>query len=245
MLIALSFSYLFRINPPSWYQNWNLPMLLEPFQRLLGAFGVFVGAVVVESIHDIPKRVTVLGTSPRNSWLMIALPVLLFTVIGVPNHHVNVHVFGLAIGLQASLWVFLEEYGWRKYLHNELSDIKPLHRYLIVGVLWYLWHLWFLRYNILEEPLNFSVNMLVGLAIIMSASFGLGVVADRTKSTVASACFHMLGSFVQFNPVITENVEEGKRWIVFGICLIGWVFILTKWIRAAKVNPASTNSIYS
>ncbi len=243
MLIALSFSYLFRINPPRWYQDWNLPVLLEPFQRLLGALGIFVGAVVVESVQDIPKRITVTGTSLKNSWLMIALPVLLFTIIGVPNDQVNAHAFGLAIGLQALLWVFLEEYGWRKYLHNELSDIKPVRRYLIVGVLWYIWHLWFLRYNILEDPLNFSVNMLVGLAIIMSASWGLGIVADKTKSTLASACFHMLGSFVQFNPIITEHVGARERWIIFGICLVFWVFMLTKWIRSAKVGLASAPKI--
>ena len=229
MLIALSFSYFFRVAPPAWFQAWDVPALWEPFKRLAGASGIFAGAFLMERLGQVPQRVTLGGTSWRNGLLMLALPVLLFTVMGVPHDSLNVHLFGLIVGLQAVLWVLLEEYGWRKYLHNELGDIKPLHRYLIIGGLWYTWHLWFLQHSLVEDPANFLLNMVVGFTIIMSASWGLGVVVEQTKSVLTSACFHMLGSFIQFNPIITENVDQGMRWVLFAVCLVVWVVALVRW----------------
>ena len=244
MLIALSFSYLFRVNPPLWYQQVDLPAVLEPFKRLLGALGVLIGAVVVERLHPTQKEITIGGTVPSYSLLMISLPVLLFTLIGVPNsENVEPHLFGLVIGLQALLWVFLEEYGWRGYLQNELSDSPPMRKYLIIGVLWFCWHLWFLNYKVLEDPVSFLTNMVVGLVIIVGASWGIGAVADRTKSVLAGACFHMLGSFVRFNPTITENVDEQTRWIVFSICLAFWIFMLRRWKKTVlEENTVVVNS---
>ena len=243
LLIALSFSYFFRINPPEWYQAMNWPAALQPFQRLLGALGVFIGAVVVEQIHPTKKQITILGTSPRYSLLMISLPVLLFTVIGVPNDgNVEPHIFGLIVGVQALLWVFLEEYGWRGYLQNELSNYKPIHKYLVIGILWYCWHLWFLQHSMLDDPSGFFTNMLVGLVIIGGASWGIGLIADRTKSILASACFHMLGSFIQFNPAITENVDKNTRWVLFGICLTYWIFMLNRWKKSLEKSRITVSS---
>ena len=234
MLIAVGFSYYFRIDPPNWYQSWDLPVSLSPFKNLLGALGIFLGATIVERLHPTPERITLTGTSWRNSVLMISLPITVFVIIGVPNSQIEPHVFGLIIGLQAALWAFLEEYGWRKYLHNELSNYKPQRRYIIVGVLWYLWHLWFLRHNALADPTSFILNTSIGFVIIMGASWGLGAVVERTKSLLVGVCFHMLGSFIQFNPIITENVSNNTRWLIFGLCLVFWIVILTRWIKSEK-----------
>ena len=239
MLVALSFSYFFRISPPAWYENASLPALIAPFKRLLGAFGVFLGAVGAERLWDTTRRITLVGTSPGRSGLMIVFPIVLFAGIGVPNDSgIESHLFGGVIGLQAALWVFLEEYGWRGYLQNELGFLPPLQRYLLVGTLWYAWHLWFLQLNPLADPANFMANLTVGLVIILAASWGIGVVAERTHSVLASACFHMLGSFLQFNPIITENVDQKVRWVLFTICLIFWVVILVRWPREDKVDEA-------
>ena len=237
MLIALTFSYFFRIDPPVWYQEVHLPALLEPFKRLPGALGIFLGAVAAQCLFGTSQSITLAGTSSSRSWLMILFPVLLFTAIGVPTGNgVEPHLFGLMIGLQAALWVLLEEYGWRGYLQSELEYLRPMRRYLIIGALWYVWHLWFLKLDPVTNPTNFLVNIAVGAAIIIAGSWGLGVVAERTRSVLASACFHMLGSFIQFNPIITENVEENVRWIVFALCLIFWVVILIRWTRVEEKN---------
>ena len=237
MLIALSFSYFFRINPPAWYEDASLPTLVAPFKRLIGAFGIFLGALVAERIFGTTRRITLVGTSRSRSWLMILFPVLLFTIIGVSTDTgVEPHLFGLVIGLQAALWVVLEEYGWRGYLQNELGYLRPWPRYLIIGVLWYVWHLWFLQLDLAGNPLNFLANVAVGFSIILGSSWGLGVVAEGTRSILVSACFHMLGSLLQFNPIITENVEKEIRWAIFGVCLVFWVIMLIRWLREEKAK---------
>lgn len=45
LFIALVFSYFFRVDPPAWYEEAVLPAWAAPFKRLLGAFGIFLGAV--------------------------------------------------------------------------------------------------------------------------------------------------------------------------------------------------------
>ena len=240
MFIALAFSYFFRVDPPAWYEGTVLPAWAVPFKRLLGAFGVFLGAMVAERWFGTHRRITSTGTSPSRSWLMILFPVALFAALGVPNRQgLEPHWFGLLIGLQAALWVFLEEYGWRGYLQNELGHLRPLRRYLIIGALWYVWHLWFLDYPWIDAPLIALISLLVNFGILFGSSWGLGVVAERTGSILAAACFHMLGSFVQFNPIITENVAERTRWIIFAICLVVWVVVVVRWMRVKKI---ATNS---
>ena len=232
MLIALGFSYVFRIAQPEWHQGLNLPAWLLPFRRLPGAFGIFLGAFIAERAFGTGRRITITGTSARNAGLMIVFPVLLFAIIGVANDvGIEAHLFGLAIGLQAVFWVFLEEYGWWGYLQNELSHLRPLPRYLLIGGLWYVWHFWFLRYSPVNEPVSFLISITSGFAILFGASWGLGVVAESTRSILAAACFHMLGSLIFFNPIITESVAEPIRWTIFALCLVFWVVMLRRWIK--------------
>lgn len=172
---------------------------------------------------------------------MISFPILLFTVIGVPNGlGAEVHLFGFTIGLQAALWVFLEEYGWRGYLQNELGHLPPLRRYLIIGTLWYVWYLWFLDYPWLDEPGTALISLVVSFGILFASSWGLGVIAERTHAILAAACFHTLGSLVQFNPTVTENVAERTRWIIFTLCLGVWAIIVVGWMHAEKKKATSS-----
>lgn len=90
-----------------------------------------------------------------------------FAVIGATNPEgLNANYWGLLIAIEAVLWVILEEYGWRGYLFDELADIKPIYKYLIIGVLWYAWHLWFLNYASYPDLSSFILTQLRQLLLI-------------------------------------------------------------------------------
>ena len=49
----------------------------------------------------------------------------------------------------------MEEFGWRGYLQNEFSYLKPIKKYFLIGFIWYLWHLSFLTNTIIKDNLFF------------------------------------------------------------------------------------------
>src|SRR5690606_10564804 len=69
---------------------------------------------------------------------------------------------------------------------------KPMAKYVIIGVLWYLWHLSFLKGGSVQENLFFMGLLILG-------SWGIGQIAEATKSIVASACFHLIVQIMSFN----------------------------------------------
>ncbi|MFC2086240.1 type II CAAX prenyl endopeptidase Rce1 family protein [Bacteroidota bacterium] len=227
MGIATLFSYFFRVHQPDWYANLKLPYSFTAIKSLLGATGIVAGAIIVQTIYPKKRTITVWGPYKLKSLLMLLIPILLFVVIGVKNNsEINSHYLGFVIGLQAVLWVVFEEYGWRGFLQSELRHLKPALKYLIIGVLWYVWHLWFLKYDSNSKISDIIITEFILLSILVISSWGIGQLAELTKSVAVSACAHLLGSLVQFNSLIINNFAANLRWIIFAACLISWSFIV-------------------
>jgi membrane protease YdiL (CAAX protease family) len=66
--------------------------------------------------------------------------------------------------------------------------LKPLPKYagiVIITILWYTWHLNF----------GLSASHFVFFGILLFGSWGIGIVADKTRSFLAVAAFHSLNNF--------------------------------------------------
>lgn len=135
------------------------------------------------------------------------------------------HFYGLIAVLGTLVYCIMEEYGWRGYLQEELKSFNPRLKYLIVGTEWYLWHLSFLTTTDIGDNLFFWLMMIFG-------SWGIGQVADSTKSILACACFHLIIQIMMFNALIKDGINGTEKLTILGISAVLSFFIVKKWERA-------------
>tara|TARA_B110000908_G_C10235113_1_gene442844 strand:- start:769 stop:1488 length:720 start_codon:yes stop_codon:yes gene_type:complete len=218
-IISLTSSFIFRYDGFEIYSNWNLPPVLGVFKSLLEGIGPFFGALLVTKIFSINREITFMGKLGLKSILMLSIPVFILSIIGVSHSHFNNHFYGLLLGFWIGLYGILEETGWRGYLHNELKHLKPFIKYSIVGVLWYIWHLTFLGETTI-------INELFIAFILIISSWGIGYVADKSKSIFAAACFHIIGNILGLSPLFSNIIDMNIRVIIILICIVIWVYIL-------------------
>ncbi|MEZ4755544.1 MAG: CPBP family glutamic-type intramembrane protease [Flavobacteriales bacterium] len=225
--IAVTCSWYFRIHDPAWYRTLELPYGLTPFKYLLEGLGPTLGALLVIVLFRPKQNVSLFGTSRKWSLMMAALPVLLLTLVGIDASHEggNAHVNGLTVGLLSVGYVVLEEFGWRGYLLDEvrgLGNTSVRGRALLIGMLWYIWHL---------TPMNAAGigDHLTFLAMLVFASWGFEKITDTTGSVISVACFHLLGSLLSTNQLIQNGLSSTWRLAIFGICLVAWISMVSKW----------------
>ena len=227
LIIAVPLSNIFRFNV---FENRNILAELPIWINLssliiLEGTGVFIGALVAIYLLKKERKVEIslFGTSKSKSILMAVIPIIILPLIGVKNEYgVNEHYYGLIITLGTLLYCIMEELGWRGYLQEELKSLKPIKRYVLIGVIWYFWHLTFLTGATLWGNLFFLGIMVVG-------SWGIGQVAESTKSVMASACFHLIVQIMIANTLIRDGINGTQKLIILGISVVIWVIILKKW----------------
>lgn len=205
----------------------QLPYGLSILLRsVLESSGPLLGALIALKLFRIKPEITLTGTQTNKSILMISLPIILFSIFGATiDNGFNPHYNGFIIGLSIAMYGICEEYGWRAYLQNEILEMKPITRAMIIGSLWYVWHLSFLT----QEP-NI-INEFKFLVILLLASWGIGAIADKTKSVLACASFHITGNILFLSSMISSAVDDKTRYIIFGICLTMWIIIVNVWDR--------------
>lgn len=227
LIIAISLSNIFRFDVfgtkeyleelPTW-----IYLLVTV---LLEGSGVFIGALI--AIYLLRKKrktdISFWGTSKIKGLLMAIIPILLLIIIGVKNDYgLNQHLYAL-IAISGSLvYCIMEEFGWRGYLQEEFKNLKAIIRYLLIGFIWYFWHLSFLTDVTLTQNLFF-------LGILIIGSWGLGQVAELTKSIFASASFHLIIQIMMFNSLFKNGIDGTQKLIIIGISVTLWIIILGKW----------------
>lgn len=222
--IAIIFSYYFRVLSPEWYNQFHLPLGLSIIKEWVGALGILLGGLLVTCVFKPERRTSFFGTSTLKSILMAIIPVLLFTIIGAKNNeNLNLHLYGFFVGIWIIIYCLLEESGWRGYLQDEFRNINPVLQYLIIGFLWYAWHLTFLDGHI------HIVNELIIFLILFFASVGIGLAVKHTRSIMVAACLHMIGNTLAFSSLIKQSISLQNRFIIIGVSLFAWIFILIFW----------------
>lgn len=208
----------------------SVSILLRVF---LEGIGVLIGALIAIELMKKVKTssMSLFGTSIAKSIILFVLPIVVLTVIGVNNKfQLNSNIYGFIAGLGTFIYCILEEYGWRGYLQDELSEFKSWKRYLIIGFLWYLWHLSFLsNTNVIDN--------LIFLAMLILGSWGIGQIAIATKSIIACAAFHFLVNIFTVNQLIKNGFEGNSRWFAIGLILTIAIIITKKWTKPeANIN---------
>ena len=237
-LVAIIISNIFRFD----VFGLNLKTsALEPSASILlivilEGIGVLIGALIAIGLMKKVKTssMSLFGTSRTKSIILFVLPIVVLTVIGVNNEfQLNSNIYGFIAGLATFIYCIFEEYGWRGYLQDELSELKSWKRYLIIGILWYLWHLSFLS--------NTSViDNLIFLSMLIIGSWGIGQIAIATQSIIACAAFHFLVNIFTVNQLIKNGFEGNSRWLAIGIILTVAIIIIKKWPKTEKILMATT-----
>lgn len=226
-IIATLISNIFRFDifeiksvlekSPSWIFIFS-SVILEGSGALLGAL-----IIIPHLKKDRKTEISLFGTSKSKSLIMAIIPVIILTIIGVTNDMgMGYHFYGLVAAIGTFLYCIMEEYGWRGYLQEELKVLKPWKKYLIIGFTWYLWHLTFLTKATFGDNLFFLGMMILG-------SWGIGQIAELTKSIIASACFHMIIQIMMFNVLIKNGISGTEKIVILGISIIIWFAIIKKW----------------
>lgn len=238
LIIAIAVSNIFRFDIfeikselkqlPTW-----LFLLITVF---LEGSGVLIGALIAIFLLKKERKteISLFGTSKSKSLLMAIIPVFILTIIGVNNEYgLNFHLYGFFAVVVTLIYCIMEEYGWRGYLQEELKGIKPWQKYIGIGFLWYLWHLTFLTEATIGDNLFFLGMMIFG-------SWGIGQVAELTKSIVASACFHLIIQIMMFNALIKNGIDGTEKLIILGISVVIWIVIMKKWEKQNTI----ANKVY-
>jgi membrane protease YdiL (CAAX protease family) len=196
------------------------------FKGWFGGSGPFFGALIVIWVFKRERTTTFLGTAKLKSIIMALVPLFLFTAVGADNNiSISPHLYGFFLGLTLTVYCILEETGWRGYLQDELSNLKPIVQYLIVGFLWYAWHLSFLG----GQP-NI-VNELKIFLILFLGSIGIGYAVRGTRSIFVAACLHMIGNILVFSSFVKQSISFQNRLFILAVSIFVWTVLLIFWDR--------------
>ncbi|NOZ67554.1 MAG: CPBP family intramembrane metalloprotease [Alphaproteobacteria bacterium] len=232
LLISVTLSNIFRFNL---FQTQGFFEILPAWVFVLVTVflegsGVFLGAIFCLYLlkKDRPSLISFFGSSKQFSLVMGAVPIILLSVVGVDNEYgLNSHLYGFIATFGTLIYCIMEEYGWRGYLQEELGGLAPWKKYTLIGFVWYFWHLSFLADTTLGDNLFFLSMMILG-------SWGIGQVADMTKSIMASACFHLIVQIMMFNALIRNGIDGTEKIFILAISVVIWVVILKKWEKQIK-----------
>lgn len=235
-VIAITVSNVFRFDV---FGTLDKASELHPFAFtvliVLEGIGVLIGALPAIQLMKKakPSSMSLFGTSRTKSLLLFILPIAVFTIIGVSNgYEMNSNIYGFVAGVGIFTYCLFEEYGWRGYLQDELSELKPWKRYLLIGFLWYLWHLPFLSNTDIDDNLIFLGMMIFG-------SWGIGQIAIATKSIIACAAFHFVVNIFTVNQLIKNGFEGNSKWITIGIILTFSIIIVNRWKTLTEYTRTS------
>ncbi len=228
IVLAVSISLPFRwgLVEMSWF---SAAVLGVPVWRALleGSGPIVATLIATRGFRRHWRPITFAGSSLPHAAAMLAVPCLVFPLIGIPGHDdVSPRLFGLVLGMTTVAYCVFEETGWRGYLQNALQSIPPVHRYTAIGMAWYAWHLPFLAEN---ATLG---NQVAFLVVLVGASFLLGRLADEMHSVFLAAAFHLVVNLLSFNQLFGSTTLDRKL-LLIAVCAAFWIPILLHWKRCA------------
>ena len=145
-----------------------------------------------------------------------AIPILLFSLFTL----ITKGTFPIFYVFMIFFYGLLEEIGWRGFLQQQLQGLPGIWNILIVSILWFAWHL------------NFEITAinLIFFGLLIFGSWGMGFVANKTKSLLLVAAFHSL-----------NNVKSDNNIIIIALLFVSWIAIIVYMEKRKK--PYSNFSI--
>ena len=209
----------------------NIRSIAVLFLGLIPTFGLIIGSLLFRKKIE-KKEVSIAGNNLRYSIVILSIPIICLTIIGVDNiFGIQMNLFGAFIGIFTMIYAFFEEYGWRGYLQEELlSKFNKWIVYVIVGIIWYAWHWYFLREG--------NDAKLIMIPILIASSAGIGEIAKLTKSILICTAVHGIVNILIIYSMISNQLTPVQKIIVLAICLAFWIPLIRK---LAKQNTAVNN----
>ncbi len=186
---------------------------LQVAAALATGLGPAIGALVAMFVFKRKTEYTLLGKSAWKSIATIAVPCIVFGILGGWDLGMTC-LFAFAYGL-------LEEYGWRGFLQYELRKLPVWQYVLIITVMWFLWHL--------DLDLR---SVLPFFLLLLLASWGIGKVVSETHSLLLCAAFHGVVNFSK------RDLFSDTTFTVAFICVI--VFWIVMWYFVG-ISPKKQN----
>lgn len=207
-IIAIGLRYYITEIKPDFFTNSNFYIKV-----VLQGIGPLLGGLFVIKFLKRPNELKLLGIGFLNTLLAISIPIVLFSLVGILNTgkpYLNAPKI-IAILL---VYALFEEYGWRNYLQSELSELNKVIKYLIITILWFIWHLNF----------ELTFNNLIFFLILFAGSFGIGYVADRSKSLIFVALFHDFFNISQSE--LLSAIEMKQKLAIIIISAVSAILIM-------------------
>ena len=173
-------------------------------KTILQGIGPAVGALVACVLFRIKMEMGLKGNFKNYAIPLLIYGIFPMLLIGIVAYFTNRTIPFMPV-ITILIYGLLEEIGWRGFLQQILNPLPKFAGILIITVLWFVWHL------------NFELNTsnLWFFGILLLGSWGIGLVADKTKSLLAVAAFHSLNNF--FAELNTQKI------IILTILLTVWI----------------------
>ncbi len=183
---------------------------------LLAGISPLLAALVIIPFHkDLSDKITIFGEEKLKNILILCLPVLAFSVVGIKNDFgVEESLFGFSFAAINTIYACAEEFGWRRYLQNALEPLNKNLKYILISFVWWIWHF---RFESQFELFIFPFICIVG-------GFLLGKLTDEFKSILPVAAMH--------NLIILTTSQGNFGWQqIAGIIIViaGWILLDKYW----------------
>jgi membrane protease YdiL (CAAX protease family) len=159
----------------------------------------------------------------KGNYKSLIIPSLMYWIVPIPLIAlctlISKGTFPVFYVFMAFVYGLLEEIGWRGFLQQQLQELPKIWNILIVGILWFVWHL-----NFDMTPMNF-----VFLGLLIFGAWGIGVVANTTKSLLAVAAFHSL-----------NNIKSENNLIVIALLFVLWIAMIVYMEKKKKMQKSNS-----
>ncbi len=218
--IAISLRYYIADYKPDFLQNINLYLKV-----LLLGIGPLIGGVFVVKVLNRPFNLSLFSIGFWKTAIIVLTPIVLFSLVGILDTGKPYLTAPRLVGV-IMLYALFEEFGWRGYLQSELSGLKNIYKYLIISVLWFVWHLNF----------ELSIANLIFFIVLLIGSYGIGYMADKSKSLIMTALFHSFFNISQSG--LLAGIRLEYKIIIIAISALVAILILRYDNKERRENVA-------
>lgn len=231
LLLACAWSW-----PLFWLRDmrpelWNALPLPPPLRMTLLMWGPGLAALLCWRLFraQVARRARLAGGAPWRALAFYAVPMLALSAIGAqmqgPQGMQPVHGLILLVAVVGFVNCLGEELGWRGFLQDALRPLARAPRYLLIGLFWAAWHFTNL-FASRTDPKDLLLYLAWYLPSTVALSALLGESVERSRALVVATTFH---AWVN----LSWELGGTGKWIVLGLSLPYWAWLLWTWPRAA------------
>lgn len=215
--IAISVSGLLAMDATlEQFQSLMAGTLASGWTFLPAGVGTLLAAIwVFKYDKSLFRTIDLKGNNFGKNLLLTAIPVVVFTILGLENKHgYNPHVYGLIFSVVSVAYAVCEEMFWRGYMLDGLRGLNKWLYPLLIGIVWWAWHLRF----------SSAFDYTWFLGVCLSGSYLLCYTTNLTKSYMTAGAFHAV-------LVITTTSSRFTDEKLYGILLsvVIWILIGFSW----------------